>query len=351
MPTYVSVILQTDPTCPSQDTILHLSRRSIKNLATICPTLLGTRCNYSTWGPDFESIVYRDTFHLQSSRVSCKWSLHFVNDTSATNFTNTTDSSTLFYANTQTIGTVISSNSSPIFEGAPFFLFCDNVPNTFSILATDPDGDSLSYELISPITSLDHLLNPSFAQFASGYSANQPFQSVNSTYLNPQTGQFLFHPESLFPHRYQNSIIRFLVKEHRNGQLIGSSTWTVRLESRDCGHSSHSPFLLADTYVLNQGNWLPISDLQITKPYGQALNLKIEFSDYSINDSLYVSNLHTTLLNSYPNATVQESHPIATNHLVVEISIPQVTNKGFILGIKDNNCSIKYLKTYSITFK
>ncbi|MCB9240389.1 MAG: T9SS type A sorting domain-containing protein [Flavobacteriales bacterium] len=96
------------------------------------------------------------------------------------------------------------SNSSPVFRESPRFYYCCNNPYYLDNGAIDPDGDSLSYALISPKTSYS-----GSASWSAGYSATNPVTVYNPTgsatpnpnvfpprgfYIDPTDGFTVFTP-------------------------------------------------------------------------------------------------------------------------------------------------------------
>lgn len=117
-------------------------------------------------------------------------------------------------------------NSSPRFNNFPPLLLCTNDPLTFDHSATDPDGDVLVYELITPFqggTSVAPAPNPASAPpyqnvvWVNGITALNPFGNGQIS-LDPQTGLMIAEPLSAGLYAVGVS-----VKEYRNGNLIGVS--------------------------------------------------------------------------------------------------------------------------------
>jgi hypothetical protein len=84
----------------------------------------------------------------------------------------------------------IQSNSSPRFTIDPLFVICSGVTVTINYGAVDPDGDSLSYSLVSPKTTG---MNSSM-MWLGGYSAQQFFSSLPPISLDPVTGDLHMSP-------------------------------------------------------------------------------------------------------------------------------------------------------------
>ncbi len=118
-------------------------------------------------------------------------------------------------------------NSSPRFKNYPPLVICNNDELVFDHSATDPDGDSLYYELIRPFagaTDVDPMPQPPPSppyfqvNFSGGFGVINPLGPGATISINPLTGLLLADPEltGLF-------VVGIRVREYRNGQLIGVS--------------------------------------------------------------------------------------------------------------------------------
>jgi gliding motility-associated-like protein len=118
-------------------------------------------------------------------------------------------------------------NSSPRFNNYPPLVICNNDELVFDHSATDPDGDSLYYELITPFagaTDVDPMPQPPPSppyfpiNFAGGFAPINPLGPGATISINPVTGLLVADPEltGLF-------VVGIRVREYRNGQLIGVS--------------------------------------------------------------------------------------------------------------------------------
>ncbi|SFT65847.1 gliding motility-associated C-terminal domain-containing protein [Lishizhenia tianjinensis] len=116
-------------------------------------------------------------------------------------------------------------NSSPRFNNFPPLVVCNNDELIFDHAATDPDGDSLVYELCTPFhggTSAMPVVNPASAppytpvNWSGGFSATQPFGGNSPINLDPVTGLLTASPQNLGLYA-----VGVCVYEYRNGVQIG----------------------------------------------------------------------------------------------------------------------------------
>ena len=115
-------------------------------------------------------------------------------------------------------------NSSPRFTNIPVSFVCLGQSFTFNHGVTDPDGDSLVYSLVNPMrNSTDSI------PFVSGYSANNPITSVPALGINVNTGDITMTPTML-----EVGVLSVLVREYRNGVLVGSVVRDMEIYVRPC---------------------------------------------------------------------------------------------------------------------
>lgn len=118
-------------------------------------------------------------------------------------------------------------NNSAILLEPPIDFGCISQPFVHNPNASDPDGDSLSFELIVPFQGKDTTIN--------GYQ--YPDQILpgpdNVIRLDPKSGEFTW----LFPKRAGEFNIAFRVNEYRNGFLISSIIRDMQIEILDCDNA------------------------------------------------------------------------------------------------------------------
>lgn len=163
-------------------------------------------------------------------------------------------------------------NSNPVFNSWPPTFICQNAPFTYDHSATDPDGDSLVYEICTPFAGAD-VNNPmpqppnsppySTVIFEPPFSLSNVFGGTPLV-INPQTGLLQATPASTGQFVYG---IR--VKEFRNGVYIGE---TVR------------------DFQVNVVPCLRITVASIFSPTIVCGSLTAEFSNTSYNAATYIWN-------------------------------------------------------------
>lgn len=118
-------------------------------------------------------------------------------------------------------------NSSPRFTNYPPMVLCNNETLIFDHSATDPDGDELRYELITPYSGATDVApqpNPpppppyGYVSWGNNFTANNPFGPGATISIDPITGVLTADPLML-----GLFVVGVRVKEFRNGTLIGKT--------------------------------------------------------------------------------------------------------------------------------
>jgi gliding motility-associated-like protein len=183
---------------------------------------------------------------------------------------------------------LLGENSSPILGNYPAdSYFCVNTNKTFNFNATDPDGDSLYYELTAPLRSIDVSLGAPniytypgsgaypyypIVPWATGYDLNNIVGGAPMT-INPITGDITAAPSAL-------GFYTFAVKieEYRNSVKIGEIRRDIQYGSLNCSGSGLPNFL----------NSSPIVNETIEIPYNKLYCKDLIFKDPDNNDTLYI---------------------------------------------------------------
>ncbi len=121
----------------------------------------------------------------------------------------------------------ISCNSSPRFDNYPPLVLCANEELIFDHSATDPDGDSLVYEICAPYQGGDQndpqpnpASNPpyDFVDYEAAYNSALPLGAGANMQIDPVTGLLTATPQQLGLYA-----VGICVSEYRNGVLISTN--------------------------------------------------------------------------------------------------------------------------------
>lgn len=132
-----------------------------------------------------------------------------------------------FYIYSTLNNVITPCNSSPVFANKPVPFLCVGQQYCFNHGAYDPDGDSLVYELITPKQTA--VANVSYM---APYNAANPLNSLPATSFNSATGDICLNPQNL-----EVTVMAVLVKEYRNGVLIGSVERDLQLTVMNCANN------------------------------------------------------------------------------------------------------------------
>ncbi len=186
-----------------------------------------TSCNGGTL-PGIREYIYRGIITLpQCSDWVLSYSLSARN---AAITTIVTPGSMGMYIEARLNNLAFPCNNSPNFSNRPVPFICAGQPYCFNNGSNDPDGDSLSYSLITPRSTATVNVT-----YLSGYSASQPVTSVPPATFNQVTGDMCITPAAL-----QVSVFAMLVKEWRNGILVGSVMRDIQIRTIACTNSNPS---------------------------------------------------------------------------------------------------------------
>ena len=133
-------------------------------------------------------------------------------------------------------------NNSPVFKQLPPNFLCTNNLLSFDHSASDPDGDSLTYELFTPFLGGDNRNNvrpdqqidfdkPLFTNvsFKWPYSGDIPILGNPNISIDVKTGRLKLNPSVT-----GQFVVGIKVKEWRNGILIGETKRDYQFNIQDC---------------------------------------------------------------------------------------------------------------------
>ncbi|MEO0894813.1 MAG: gliding motility-associated C-terminal domain-containing protein [Bacteroidota bacterium] len=219
------------------------------------------------------------TFPQQCTDWVVGWSL-CCRDPSVTNSIIPSFSSTRIYIEAGINNTIQNCNTSPNFISKPVTYICDGQPVQFNSGATEPDGDSLVFELTDPLDG-NYVSAPTNVPYVSGFNINYPVATspVNQFQFNQSSGQFNFVPNGL-----QKGIVAVRVNEYRDGQLIGYTMRDMQWVVIPC--LNQSPIIQPPSNI--SGGVFNNNTFSVCA--GDALSFDLTGLDLDPGDSLFVSN-------------------------------------------------------------
>lgn len=110
------------------------------------------------------------------------------------------------------LNNTIGQNTSPTFVNPAAKSFCVGSHFTWSQAAVEPDQDSLRYQFGNPLNSPfgTPCVTPCNANFAAGYSVQQPMSTVSGITIDERYGTFSFTPSQI-----ETDVVNVIVEEYR----------------------------------------------------------------------------------------------------------------------------------------
>jgi gliding motility-associated-like protein len=232
-------------------------------------------------------------------------------------------STNTFYISSTLNNLVTPCNSSPTFSNRPVPFLCIGQQFCFNHGAYDVDGDSLVYSLISPRQTYNTNVS-----YIAPYSASNPINSVPATSFNTVTGDICVTPQSM-----EVTVTAVLIKEYRNGVLIGSVERDLQLTVMNC--SNHLPNLTGINGT---------SNFTMNSCPNQPICFNILSSDTDAGQQVTM-----TWNNSIPGATFNVTG--GTNPTGTFCWTPAASDAGrmhsFTVTVQDNACPYYGSQTFS----
>lgn len=197
--------------------------------STVLPIVFNNPCVTAPSGICTERAIYTTVITLPP--IAGGYTLSYVRccrGPNVTNLVNPDDTGITLTTHIPGSGNNLYIDSSPRFTNYPPLVICNNENLNFDHSATDPDGDSLSYMLITPYAggnSVNPLPSPvpqppyGLVIWNGSNNQNAPLGPGSTTTINPVTGQ-LFVDANLTG----LYVVGIRVTEWRNGVAIGSTT-------------------------------------------------------------------------------------------------------------------------------
>lgn len=297
------------------------------DISPLCPAdKPNSTCNGGTL-PGVEQYTYTATYTLPQNCTD--WVIQWENccrNGAITNSTiNTLTTETVIQATLDNLS--VSCNSSPTFTTIPIPYVCAGQTYFFNHGAFDPDGDSLAFELTDPLEKNAALVIP--VPYNGAFTPAYPISTIpaNNFSFDPQTGQMSFTPAAI-----QNGIVALLVKQYRNGVLIGTTMRDIQLVVISCTNTS--PVISPPANIT--GGSLAGNTFAVCA--GNTLTFNITATDIDAGDLLAAG---STITSTIPGATftASGSNPV-TGTISWPTSLANVGNHTFTLTVSDNACPI-----------
>lgn len=308
----------------------RLPRIAVQELTPICPSQQGqSSCNGGNV-PGVEEHIYEKEITLGACP---DWRLY--TNICCRNFAITnlqTQNNTRILIETTANLVAAPCNNSPVFSNQPVPYICAGELYQYSNGATDVDGDSLAYELVDPreIPAGSSTGNPEVIDFLAPFTATYPVETTpaNAFNFDPLSGQMSFVPASA-----QQPVLSVMIKEYRDGVLIGTVIRDIQMVVLAC--SNQSPDLQPPSNV--SGGVLNGQTFSVCA--GSTLSFDLTASDPDAGQTLTMLNNVATNLPPGASFTQTGSNPV-TGTLTFP-STPADTGSYLVsFTVRDNGCPL-----------
>jgi hypothetical protein len=211
------------------DTIfISLNLDSTSEVAHTCSTVVTQCMNAGSAYRGFEANYYHGEITLPA--VCNYWTFGLqsplCNRNTAINTLYPNGGVFCFYIKATLDNSIVQCNNSPVFGNLPLQFLCADQVQYYSVNAFDPDGDSLTYKMITP-----HHLQDSDVIYMPGLSGTQPvyYNFPDSTTFDTLNGLVRFKAAGS-----QITVMAVQVNEYRNGILIGTIERDIELIFESC---------------------------------------------------------------------------------------------------------------------
>ena len=206
-----------------------------QDVTPICPSLT-TVCNGGTY-PGVQEWIYEGTITLPQACTDWVFSYTLCCRNAAIN-TIVNPGGDNIYVEAHLNNVAAACNNSPVFSNRPVPYICSGQSFCFNHGAIDPDGDSLVYSMVTPMTGPN-----TYVTYNPGYTTTQPIQSNPAVTFNNLTGDICMTPSLV-----EVGVMAVRVDEWRNGILIGSVLRDIQIHTVNC--TNNLPYISG----INGGN-------------------------------------------------------------------------------------------------
>lgn len=233
-----------------------------QDVTPICPNLT-TVCNGGN-NPGVQEWIYEGNVTLPQACTDWVFSFTLCCRNAAIN-TIVNPGGQNIYIESHLNNVAAPCNNSPTFSNIPVPFICSGQSYCFNHGASDPDGDSLSYTLVTPLSG-----PATPVTYIAPYSASQPLLSSPLVTFNNVTGDICMNPTQTIV-----TVMAVRVDEWRNGVWIGSVVRDIQLHTINCTNN------LPTITGINGGNTYSASVCA-----GNSINFFINSSDPDAGDNL-----------------------------------------------------------------
>ncbi|MFT3885777.1 MAG: PKD domain-containing protein [Flavobacteriales bacterium] len=220
-------------------------------------------------------------------------------------------------------------NGSPQFTNTAIPYVCAGYPVSYSYGAFDPDGDSLSYQLVGAMTN-----NGQALAYRPPYSALQPIPGIT---VDPVTGLVNFTLN-----QQGNWVVVVRVNEYRNGVLIGSVMRDMQFVAYPCSNIPPDPTTGTVSNLTGAAQQSGPRAIEVCESGNFCFDAVI-----SDPDAANILTATTNITQNLPGATITYTGTNPLRAHVCWTASPGTSGfHPFIITVNDGACPIPALQTY-----
>ncbi len=270
-------------------TLPKIDSQSAIEKSQVCPERLdSTTCGSgSILGTEVHT--YRDTLTMPAQCPDWKisWSTCCRNDA----IDNLKDPNSDMYFEVMLNNENGICNTSPDYSSSPVPYICAGEKFCFNHGITEPDGDSLYYELVNPLGGANDTLAYDSSDGPPYYSPTYPVHTTDSNfYFNNETGQMCFTPDSP-----QTVIISMKTYEYKDDTLVGTSIREMQVFVDSCTNTAPD----TSDALYNVSGATKTAPTTVATCPGDSVSFQIEAQDPNGDNVTMTTNLSSAL----PEAT------------------------------------------------
>ena len=229
-------------------------------------------------------------------------------------------------------------DNSPYVTAQPIPYVCAGVQQTYCPGAIDPDGDLLTYTLVSPLGG-----GGTPIAYNAPYTIASPLQNLT---IDPITGCITFNQPTT-----GNFVVTYLIEAwDAMGNLTGFIYHDFQFEvinNANC-QPPLAPNATGLTNVTGAATVLNLNALQICE--GESLCFDVVFTDPDAGDTLRLDSANTNLFAALPGATITQAGINPTTFTICwTVPVGQSPNTTFTIGVTDGSCPIENLASYPVS--
>ena len=334
-------VYSQDVANPNSDKVLFSTFSLIRDsLQMVIPPTPGDSCNF------VDSVcVQEGDYHVDIALPVSAGGYHLMVQLNARNaaITNLANPGNLGQTYYTFIPPSSFQNHSPVFADIPVPFICTNDTVSIVNLATDADGDSLSYSFVVPYDSYTHAnptppapgiihVPPQTVPYAGGYSFTQPFGANGYSAIDSVSGLTRY----FIPGSGGFYVVCVQINEYRNGILIAATRRDLQLIAIVC------PVNPAPVLTSSGGSQSP--NYFMTE--GETLCIPVIMADPN-GDSVFVHAsgqlFDSTIVNPYATLPDASGHQSATSQFCWSTICGQGKSAPyqFTVSARDNGCPPK----------